>query len=153
MADARKLNEWLTDELEISLSPLLVLLVDHDAGGDLLERVVRMRQALQDILLHDVPPIRIRDRKELHPHEYAFHFNGRLQGSDFAYPDRLLASGTPQQLAGLHGKAVAHPVTGTPGVWIAPGERMRAVQTGCTVEPPSELIVSHFQSIYEAESH
>ena len=64
------------DPMELEVGYGLIRLADPEQGGDLLDRVARIRRDVAWELGIVVPPIRIRDNMELGPNEYRIRVRG-----------------------------------------------------------------------------
>lgn len=130
------------EPVELAIGYALVALVDKQADGELLERVVGVRRSLAKQMGVIVPPIRIRDDLSLRPGQYEIRFYGEAVSEGEVYPGRYLAMahGPEPDLPGLK---VNEPAFGLPAVWIEATDRERAELEGAMVIDPASVIATH----------
>jgi flagellar biosynthesis protein FlhA len=135
------------DPMELEIGVGLIRLADPKRGGDLLERVQRVRQRVAGDIGILLPKVRIRDNMRLEQNQYRIKIADMPVAIGAAHPHLLLAisSGTPG--VKLSGIATKDPAFGTPAVWIEPGLRDRAEMQGCTVVEPGSVIATHLTEV------
>lgn len=135
------------DPLELEIGYRLISLADPTRGGDLLERIRRVRQRVARELGLIVPQVRIRDDMALGSNDYRLKLRGAAVGQGVAYAGRLLAippSGLVQRPEGRDG---VDPVSGQAAVWIHADGREVAELAGCRVLEASAMVAGHFGEI------
>ena len=139
-----RIEDYLTvDPMEIEIGVGLIRLADPKRGGDLLERVQRVRQNVAADIGIIMPKVRIRDNMRLDQNTYRIKVGDVPVAEGTLYPTMLMAmdSGlTTGKLAGLEGK---DPAFGTPAVWVEPGLRDQAEMLGYTVVEPVAIVATH----------
>ncbi|HEX7898144.1 MAG TPA: flagellar biosynthesis protein FlhA [Planctomycetota bacterium] len=141
------------DPMELEISAGLVRLVDPAMGGDVLDRVSRIRREMAVELGLVVPPVRIRDNTRLEPGRYAIKIKGAPVAEGVVHPDRLLAmdpGGAAGTIEGLPGK---EPAFGLAGVWIRLDDRAKAESMGYTVVDPSTVVATHLAETIKKHAH
>ena len=69
--NAQRVEDYLTvDPMELELGVGLIRLADARRGGDLLERIQRVRQSLAAEIGVILPKVRVRDNMRLEPSQY-----------------------------------------------------------------------------------
>ena len=134
------------EPVELSIGYALVPLVDKEAEGELLERVVGVRRSLAKELGVVVPPVRIRDSLALRPGEYEFKVYGESVATGEIYPGRLLAM-TSGQDAGIPGIVVKEPAFGLPALWLEEQYREEAELEGLVVVDPASVVATHLSEV------
>jgi len=142
------MTDWLrVDAMELAIGYRLIALADPGRGGDLLERLGRVRQRVARELGMIAPQVAIRDDLALQPQEYRIAIRGVNVATGVAYPGRLLAivpSGMTEVPEGREGQ---DPASGKPAVWIAAEGRQAAELAGCKVKEASAVVMDHLAEV------
>jgi flagellar biosynthesis protein FlhA len=131
------------DPMEVEIGVGLIRLADPKRGGDLLERVQRVRQNVASDIGVILPKVRIRDNMRLDQNQY------RIKIADMAVAEGTVPSGmflaidSGMTTGRVHGIATKDPAFGTPAVWIEPAARDQAEMLGYTVVEPGSVIATH----------
>lgn len=148
-----KFEDQLTvHPLELEIGYGLIRLTDANNGGDLLERLNRVRQKLAQELGMILPSIRISDNLRLKPHQYRIKLHGALLANGEAYAERCLAINTDSSTTELPGIRGIDPAFQRPAVWIEPADREHAVQLGYHVVETAPVIVTHLTEVIRRHS-
>jgi flagellar biosynthesis protein FlhA len=139
------MGEMRVDQLELTLSPDLVDLVDTNVGGDLLDRIRSLRRKVALDLGLVLPPVRTRDSLDLPVSAYAVRIGGVEVARGEAPPGTVLAIG--DSLDGLPGRAGKEPVFGLDGKWVPQELRHQAELAGATVVDRGSVIITHLSEI------
>ena len=140
------------DALSMEVGYDLVALADPARGGDLNERVQRLRRQLAKDTGVLVPPIHIRDNVQLKPGEYRVS----LRGTEVARGEIL-----PRHMLAIDPGNVRQPIRGTPGkepafgldaTWIKPEQVAEARKSGYTVVDPPTIITTHLSEVIKGYS-
>jgi flagellar biosynthesis protein FlhA len=150
---ADRLDDLLqVDPLELQVGYRLIGVIDPERGGDLLERVRRVREGVARELGLVVPQVKIRDVVELGPYQYRVVIRGATVGQGLAYAGRLMAIPPAALMQKPDGREGVDPVTGRPAVWIHADGREVAELAGCRVLDASAVIAGHFREVVLAHA-
>ena len=144
-----RVEDYLTvDPMEIEIGVGLIRLADPKRGGDLLERVQRVRQNVAADIGIVLPKVRIRDNMRLDQQQYRIKIadmpvaEGSVQLGMLLAIDSGLADGG--KIPGIETK---EPAFGSPAVWIDQGQRDQAELQGYTVVEPGSVIATHLTEV------
>jgi flagellar biosynthesis protein FlhA len=135
------------DVLELEVGYGLVRLVDAASGGDLLERIARVRQELAMELGMVMPPVRIRDNMQVPPEHYRVKIRGAVVAEGDVHADLLMAMDSGLATGTLQGIAGKEPAFGLDAIWIEPALRHRAEVQNYTVVDPTSVLATHLAEI------
>jgi len=133
----------LVDPMEVEIGVGLIRLADPGRGGDLLDRIQRIRQNVAADVGIILPKVRIRDNFQLDQHQYRIKIAGMPVAEGSVQPGMLLAMDSGVTSGKVEGIAVREPAFGTPALWIAPALREQAEMYGYTVVEPGAVIATH----------
>ena len=135
------------DPLVLEVGYGLLSLVDASRGGDIPERVKKLRKQLAQELGIVIPPVRVIDNLQLQPGEYAIKLFGVDAARGAVMPERLMAidAGGLQTFPG--GVETREPVFNLKAFWIAQEDRARAEARGFTVVDPSTVLSTHLAEV------
>ncbi len=148
-ADAAKpaeerIEDYLaTDPMEIEIGVGLIKLADPKRGGDLLERVQRVRQNVAGEIGIIMPKVRIRDNVRLDPNQYRIKIADIAVADGILEPHKLLAMNSGMATGTIGGLETRDPAFGTPALWIEPGQRSQAELYSYTVVEPASVLATH----------
>ncbi len=137
-------------ELEVGLS--LIKLADPGAGGDLLDRVTRVRHRIAQELGMILPKVRIRDNMRLKPNQYRFKVRGVPIATADLDPTKLLAIDSGAATGNVPGIPTREPAFNRQAWWIDPGLKDRAELLGFNVVDPAAVIVTHLTELVRQHS-
>lgn len=140
------------DPMELDIGYGLILLVDADAGGSVLERIGAIRRQTALELGFVVPTIRIRDNLQLNPNAYVIKIRGIQIADGELFSDQFLAMdpGTAQE--DIDGIPTIEPSFGLPALWISRTERERAEALGYTVVDSPSVLSTHLTELIRAHA-
>jgi len=156
--------------MEIELGVGLIRLADPNRGGDLLERVQRVRQNIAGEIGIIMPKVRIRDNMRLGANQYCIKIADMPVGQSELEPTQLLAiagfpvggvsdadvgpnfsaqsaSETPPTRHDVDGIATKDPAFGSDAKWINPGLADQAELAGYTVVEPGAVLATHLTEV------
>jgi len=143
-----RIEDFLTtDPMELEIGVGLIRLADPKRGGDLLERIQRVRQTVAGEMGIILPKVRIRDNVRLEQNQYRIKIADVPVATGQAVPSHLLAiesGATSRKINGLPGK---DPAFGTPAVWIEARDRDQAEMCGYTVVEPGSVLATHLTEV------
>ncbi len=141
---AERVEDYLlVDPMEVEIGVGLIRLADPGRGGDLLDRIQRIRQNVAADVGIILPKVRIRDNFQLDQHQYRIKIAGMPVAEGSVQPGMLLAMDPGVTSGKVDGIAVREPAFGTPALWIAPALREQAEMYGYTVVEPGAVIATH----------
>jgi flagellar biosynthesis protein FlhA len=143
------------DVLELQIGPGLVQLADVNNGGDLLARVMAVREQIAVELGIIVPAIGIRDSDTLGMNDYAIRIRGQVIARGSAYPEQFMAIDDGDKANGpIVGEAeIAEPARGRLAYWITESQRENAEQLGYVVVEAPATIVNHLIEVIREHAH
>ncbi len=135
------------DPMAIELGMGLVRLADPKRGGDLLDRVQRVRQSIAGEIGIIMPKVRVRDNLQLAPSQYRIKVLDTVVAEGQVQATMCLAIDPGTATGRLAGSTTVEPVSGSPAVWIDPDKRDRAEMFGYRVVEPAVLLSNHLAHI------
>ncbi|MCH7987862.1 MAG: FHIPEP family type III secretion protein [Planctomycetes bacterium] len=150
--EARPEDNLLVDPLELELGVGLIRLADPASGGDLLERVTRVRHKIAQELGIILPKVRIRDNIRLDQRQYQVKIRDIPVAWGEAYPDAYLAIDTGATSGEIPGIETVEPAFGRPARWIEESQKDRAELMGFSVVEPSAVVITHLTEIVREHS-
>jgi flagellar biosynthesis protein FlhA len=141
--DERVEDYLAVDPMEIEIGVGLIRLADPKRGGDLLERVQRVRQHVAGDIGILLPKVRIRDNMRLDQNRYRIKIADMVVAEGSVSPGMYLAMSSGASTGRVPGIPTKDPAFGTPAVWIEPNVREQAEIQGYTVVEPGSVIATH----------
>ncbi len=145
--DERVEDYLAVDPMEIEIGVGLIRLADPKRGGDLLERVQRVRQNVAADIGILLPKVRIRDNMRLEQNQYRIKVADMPIGDGVVHPGLYLAIDSGMTSGKVPGTPTTDPAFGTPATWIEPGVRDQAELLGYTVAEPGGVIATHMTEL------
>jgi flagellar biosynthesis protein FlhA len=147
-AGEQRVEDYLTvDPMEIELGVGLIRLADPNRGGDLLDRVQRVRQNIAGEIGILMPKVRIRDNMRLEPNHYRIKIADMPVAVAELEPSQMLAIDSGMTTGNIDGIATKEPAFGSPAKWIAPHLAERAELYGYTVVEPGAVLATHLTEV------
>ena len=139
------------EPLELQIGYRLVALQDRDRGGDLLERLAKMRQRLAVDLGLPVPSVKVSDSNEIGSREYCFKLRGSQLGTWEIVPGGSLALQKDEERLAAPGNLPFEfkssiNLVGSSGFWISDAMAEKAHEAGCQLLSPSSAIALHLEN-------
>lgn len=142
------------EKVELSVGTSLVPLALKEEGGDLINRISRVRRELALEIGLAVPPVRIVDNQAIEPDEYTISIYGIEMAKNFVRPNMLLAlNSESKEKPTEEAEMVKEPAFGLPAYWIKVDERHDAEQKKFTLFEPSTVIATHFSEIIKRNAN
>ncbi|TWU27788.1 flagellar biosynthesis protein FlhA [Bythopirellula polymerisocia] len=135
------------DPMEVEVGVGLIRLADPKRGGDLLERIQRVRQGVASEIGVIMPKIRIRDNMRLDPNEYRIKIADMPIAQDRLEPGYLLAIDSGMTTGKIDGIDTKDPAFGTDAKWIQPALQDNAELLGYTVVEPGAVLATHLTEV------
>jgi flagellar biosynthesis protein FlhA len=133
--------------MEIEVGVGLIRLADPKRGGDLLERIQRVRQSVAGEIGIIMPKVRIRDNMRLEPNDYRIKIADMVVAHDRVEPGQLLAIDSGVTSGPIDGIATKDPAFGADAKWIHPTRKDDAEMLGYTVAEPGAVIATHMTEV------
>jgi flagellar biosynthesis protein FlhA len=122
-------------------------LADPNRGGDLLDRVQRVRQNIAGEIGILMPKVRIRDNMRLDAHQYRIKIADMPVAIGELEPTQLLAIDSGVTTGQVDGVATKEPAFGSDAKWIHPGIASQAEMYGYTVVEPGAVLATHLTEV------
>jgi flagellar biosynthesis protein FlhA len=135
------------DPMEIELGVGLIRLADPNRGGDLLDRVGRVRNNVASEIGLVMPKVRIRDNMRLEQNEYRIKIADMPIEQATVEPGLLLAIDSGMTTGEVDGIPTKDPAFGTDAKWIQPGLQDQAELYGYTVVEPAAVLATHLTEV------
>jgi flagellar biosynthesis protein FlhA len=143
-----RVEDYLTvDPMEIELGVGLIRLADPNRGGDLLERVQKVRQNIAGEIGILMPKVRIRDNMRLEPNQYRIKIADIAIAQDELQPTLLLAIDSGMTTGKVDGIGTKDPAFGTDAKWIDPALADQAEMYGYTVVESGAVLATHLTEV------
>jgi flagellar biosynthesis protein FlhA len=144
----QRVEDYLAvDPMEIEIGVGLIRLADPKRGGDLLERIQRVRQNMAAEIGIIMPKVRIRDNMRLDQNQYRLKIADMIVAEGDAQPNMLLAMDSGVTTGTVDGLDTTDPAFGTPARWINPALRDQAEIYGYTVVEPVAVVATHLTEV------
>ncbi len=145
-------KQLTVEAMELELGYGLIRLADPAAGGDLLDRLKRIRNKIAQELGIILPKVRVRDHVRIEPRGYQIKIKDVPIAWGTAYPEALLAIDTGNVTGVLPGIETTEPAFGRPARWIEPAYGERAQLLGYNVVEPSAVIITHLTEVVRSHA-
>jgi flagellar biosynthesis protein FlhA len=146
-------DNLVVDPMTVELGFGLIRLADKSSGGDLLERVTRVRHRIAQEMGMILPKVRIKDNIRLDQRQYQIRLQDIPIAQGAVFAEGLLAIDTGGVTGRLQGIETTEPAFGRPAVWIEAGAKERAEMLGYNVVEPTAVIVTHLTELVREYSH
>lgn len=140
------------DPMEIEIGVGLIRLADRQRGGDLLERVQRVRQSVATEIGILMPKVRIRDNTRLEQNQYRIKIADVPVAQGYVYPGRLLTIERGTDTEALAALAARGEGDNALDAWIGPSERASAEQRGSCIVEAGGVIAMHLVDVVRSQA-
>ena len=141
--DARPEDLLPIEPLAIEVSVDLLYLVDAQQGGELVQRIQRIRNQFAQDFGVVLPAVFLRDNLHLENGEYLLMLRGEEIGAGKLHPRQHLALDPGTATEPVKGIPTRDPVFDLPSYWIPDSEVLRAQSCGYTVVDVPTVITTH----------
>ncbi len=138
------------EPLAIEVSVDLVYLVDERHGGELLQRVQKLRNQFVEDLGLVLPPVHLRDNLDLGNGEYAILLQGERIGTGRIQARQHLALDPGTAHGKIDGLPTTDPVFGLPAFWVLDRHVLDAQAKGYTVVDAPTVLTTHLVELMSA---
>jgi len=141
------------EPLALELGVDLIALVDERKGGNLVERIQRIRRQMVQDLGIVVPSVHLRDNLRMDGGEYRILLRGEEIGRGKVVPRHCMAIDPGDASGELRGKKTTDPVFGLDAYWISDKDKMRAQTRGYTVVDVPTVLTTHLTEMLQQFGH
>ena len=131
----------------------LIPLVDENQGGDLLNRIQKIRRNFAEEIGVIIPPVHVRDNALLPAGGYSLLLNGVELIHGEVIPNRSLAIDSGDVVGQIDGIDGMDPAFGLPAVWVTADQLARAEDLGYTIADCATVIITHISKHLREHSH
>ncbi len=147
-APEKRVEDFLAvDPMEIELGVGLIRLADPNRGGDLLDRVQKVRHNIAGEVGLVMPKVRIRDNMRLEQNTHRIKIADMPVAEAQVEPGLLLAIDSCVTTAQEDGLPTKDPAFGTDALWIQAGRQDEAEMAGYTVVEPGAVLATHLTEV------
>ncbi len=147
-APVERVEDYLAiDPMELEIGVGLIRLADPKQGGNLLDRIARVRQSVASELGLVMPKVRVRDNMGLDRDQYRIKIADVAVAEGIVYPHMLLAMASGPTTGKVHGLSIREPVYDRPATWIEPQLRQQAERYGYSVVDPATVLATHLTEV------
>jgi len=140
----QRVEDYLVvDPMELEIGVGLIRLADPKRGGDLLDRIQRVRHNVAGDIGIIMPKVRIRDNLRLDENQYQLKIADMPVADGHVFPEMLLAIDSGVTTGNVDGTPTKDPAFGTDAKWIRTGLREQAEMVGYTVVEPGAVLATH----------
>ena len=143
------------DQLELHVGYGLIGIVDPAQGGDMVERIRRMREQFALEMGVILPPVHIRDDLELAPDMYRLLIKGvtAAEGELMSNKMMMLLPDPSDEAPRFQGVPTEDPAFGMRARWIDPADQGEAEAMGYTVVEGTTVVATHIGEILRRSAH
>jgi len=144
----KRVEDYLAvDPMELAIGLGLLDLADPGRGGDLMERIAAVRNAIASDIGIVLPKVRVRDDVSLGDQEYEIRIAGNPVARSNVRPTCWLAVDNGSTTGLIAGEPTREPVDGRAAVWVQPSHQDQAGIYGYETLSPGAVIVRHLREI------
>lgn len=147
------MNILKIDLMELEIGYALIPLVDTGQGGDLLDRIVLIRNQVAAELGFIVPVIRVRDNMNLSPNQYVIKIRGAEVASGELLADHYMAISGGIDDDSIPAIPTKEPAFNLDAWWISANYREQAELSGYTVVDAPTVLATHLTEVIKTYAH
>jgi flagellar biosynthesis protein FlhA len=151
--EAKPEDLFALEPLAIEVSVDLVYLVDERHGGELLQRVQKLRNQFVEDMGLVLPPVHLRDNLSLENGQYAILLQGERIGTGRIQARQHLALDPGTAHGKVDGLPTTDPVFGLPAYWILDRHVLEAQSKGFTVVDAPTVLTTHLVELMNAHGY
>ncbi len=141
------------ERFSIELGYGLLSLIDPKSGGDVMDRVLGVRQKFAKDLGLILPGISVKDSIDLEAQQYRFLLKNKEVARSSLVPNRYLAMNVNRSEVVLEGIPTIEPVFGLEAIWIDENQKQKAEISGYTVVDASTVLITHLSEALKEHAH
>jgi flagellar biosynthesis protein FlhA len=141
------------ETLAIEVAVDVLYLVDERRGGEILQRIQRIRSQFATDLGLLIPSVHLRDDMNLGNGQYVVRLRGEEIGRGRVYPRQHMALDPGTAQGQVEGIATTDPVFGLPAWWILDEHVLRAQQLGYSVVDVPTVLTTHLVELLYTHGH
>lgn len=137
------------DNVMVRIGYGLIPLVEESQGGELLERIPKLRSRLVNDLGFKIPLIRVRDDLLLESTKYVIELWGVKVAEGELMPEHLMAFNPSGEEGGtVEGIETTEPIFGHPALWIREENQQQARDAGyATIVTAEDVLITHLEDV------
>jgi flagellar biosynthesis protein FlhA len=141
--------------MELILGHGLIRLAEAEKGGDLMDRIVRIRRQIASELGVIVPSVRIGDEDgALGVNDYLIRMKSQPVARGVSYPEQFLAIDRGDAVGAIAGGEVtSDPSSEHLGYWITDSQSAEAAAMGYAVINAGEVVANHVAEVIRTHAH
>jgi len=141
------------ETLAIEVAVDVLYLVDERRGGEILQRIQRIRSQFATDLGLLIPSVHLRDDMNLGNGQYVVRLRGEEIGRGRVYPRQQMALDPGTAQGQIEGIATTDPVFGLPAWWILDEHVLKAQQLGYSVVDVPTVLTTHLVELLYTHGH
>ena len=141
------------EPIEMEFGYSLIPLVDEEAGGRMINRIVIFRRQYAQEMGLVIPSIRLRDSSSLNTNQYVIKIKGEEVAKGEILVDYYLALEPPNPEKKIDGIDTIEPAYGIPSKWITVDKKEMAEIYGYTVIDPLSVMLTHLSETVKKHAH
>lgn len=141
------------EPIEMEFGYSLIPLVDEEAGGRMINRIVIFRRQYAQEMGLVIPSIRLRDSSSLNTNQYVIKVKGEEVAKGEILVDYYLALEPPNPEKQIDGIDTIEPAYGIPSKWITVDKKEMAEIYGYTVIDPLSVMLTHLSETVKRHAH
>ena len=141
------------EALAIEVAVDVLYLVDERRGGEILQRIQRIRSQFATDLGLLIPSVHLRDDMSLGNGQYVVRLRGEEIGRGRVYPRQHMALDPGTGQGKIEGIATTDPVFGLPAWWILDEHVLQAQQLGYSVVDVPTVLTTHLVELLYTHGH
>jgi flagellar biosynthesis protein FlhA len=141
------------EAIELELGHGLIRFTESEHGGDLVDRLARMKRQIATELGLIVPSVHVTDNPQLDVNDYVIKLRGQSIARGVCYPDQFLAIDEGEAAAPISpGDETEEPVTGRLAYWITESQGSEADHLCYRVVEAPSVLINHLTEVIRSHA-